>query len=157
MKLWIVRHGEAGPYQEQDELRELTARGQSDIAALALQLKAYGCNPQQIIVSPYVRTRQTFAVLSSHNAWNASVQISDAIVPEAFVPSVLKVLDDSAQEIMLVSHQPLVSSLIAYLVDGSQRSAMQYPMQPGSVAVLDLSAPMLGAGKLLHLQSPPYA
>ncbi|HEY9033787.1 MAG TPA: histidine phosphatase family protein [Pseudomonadales bacterium] len=59
MKLWLVRHGEAAPMQADDAARELTARGQADIRALGNLLARDHVRVDQIIVSPYVRARQT--------------------------------------------------------------------------------------------------
>lgn len=156
MKLWIVRHGEAGPYQSNDRQRELTERGRQDIRDLALQLKQQGCMPDSIWVSPYLRTRQTFVILQQYAAFTTSAQTADALVPEAPVSGVLKLLDESCREILLVSHQPLVSSLVALLVDGNQRNAFAYPMLPGSVAQLTLDVLLPGSATLQQLQAPPY-
>lgn len=156
MKIWIVRHGEAGPYQAQDELRELTARGQQDISALATRLQALGCSPEKILVSPYLRTQQTFAILQKHCLWPLQADLSEALVPEANPHAVLRQLDEKNGEVLLVSHQPLVSSMIALFVDGNVRSAMQYPMHPGSLALLDCLAPMPAAATLVQLLAPPY-
>lgn len=155
MRLWVVRHGEAEPYQAKDALRALTDKGKQDITALAAKLKAWQVKPERILVSPYRRTQQTLALLQAGNAWSATAELCEYITPEASINDCLSVFDDG-QDTLMVSHQPLVSLLLGVLIDGHQRYAYDYPMQPGSVACLHLSALIPGAASLEYLYSPPY-
>lgn len=156
MDVWIVRHGEAEPYQDNDWQRQLTVKGRHDIAILGQALHQQQVQPDAILVSPYLRTQQTLALLQAQNHWTAQPQPSDAIVPEASVSRVPDLLEQSGQQVLMVSHQPLVSSLIALLVGGSTRQALHYPMLPGSIAHIRLDQCAPGCGQLLRLQSPPY-
>lgn len=155
MQLWIVRHGEAEPCQTSDELRALTAQGQHDIQALASMLKQQAITPQRVLVSPYLRTQQTWAILQAANAWSQVAEVSDRITPDAIISDALQLLQ-GAQTTLMVSHQPLVSQLLAVLIDGHGRYAIDYPMYPGSVACLRLDTWLPGAAKLDALLSPPY-
>lgn len=155
MQLWIVRHGEAEPYQANDELRALTTKGKQDIKALASQLQQWQVQPQRVLVSPYLRTQQTLAILQAQNAWSPSVEPSNHITPDASISDCLNLLEGTKSSLM-VSHQPLVSLLLSVLVDGHQRHAYDYPMNPGSIACLSLDAWLPGAARLDFLYSPPY-
>lgn len=158
MKLWLVRHGEAAPMQADDAARELTARGQADIRALGNLLARDHVRVDQIIVSPYVRARQTCELLQQQNAWPVEPIVEQAMTPDSVIEHVLQILSacDEQHSLLVVSHQPLVSSLTALLVDGRSDFAFHYPMSPGSLAVIDLPVCAPGQGRLEKLLSPPY-
>ena len=80
------------------------------------------------------------------------------MTPDAVIEHVMAILGrcDSDAATLVVSHQPLVSALTALLVDGSTRQAFDYPMQPGSMAVIDIPFCEPGMARLELLISPPY-
>ena len=61
MKLWLLRHGAAGPYQRNDAERQLTEPGRQQVlqAAQLLQGQQFDC----VLSSPYIRARQTAELL----------------------------------------------------------------------------------------------
>jgi phosphohistidine phosphatase len=59
----------------------------------------------------------------------------------------------SCREILLVSHQPLVSALTGLLVDGDYRAGPA--MGTASLAEIELSAVALGCGRLTSLRHAP--
>ena len=63
MQLCLVRHGDAAS-QTSDSARPLTARGQSDIRAIARFLQASSFQAKQIWHSPALRAKQTATILS---------------------------------------------------------------------------------------------
>ena len=68
---------------------------------------------QLVLHSPYVRTVQTAAILRQYSA--APQQASDLLVPDAdprILVDALYQLSQQYQSIALVSHQPLVGTLI---------------------------------------------
>ncbi|MBT1449922.1 phosphohistidine phosphatase SixA [Glaciecola sp. XM2] len=122
MLLIIMRHGEATPYQANDKDRELTrfGLGQADSAGKRLSkfLTDRGMNVslEQAIVSPYIRTQQTFDALNKHVAVSHKVS-ADAITPMGDADAVHDLIDGYAsasspvEQLILVSHMPLVSLL----------------------------------------------
>jgi len=155
MHLWLVRHGEAEAYQSNDELRALTVKGRQDIHALAAKLQQWQVQPQRILVSPYLRAQQTLSILQAQNAWSQAAELSEHITPDASMSDCLQLLEGNKSTLM-VSHQPLVSLLLAMLIDGHARYAYDYPMNPGSIACVRLDAWQAGAAHLEFLYSPPY-
>ena len=157
MKLLIVRHGEAEPMCKADAERQLTEKGVADALALGRRLQQAGLKPAKAAVSPYQRAQQTFAAIQRALAIPA-VTI-EHITPESSVAQAIVALEtvaDGCDYLLMVSHLPLVSSLIAYLVDGSQRAAYEYPMPPASLAELELDVIAPGCATLKRLISPPY-
>ena len=159
MKLWLVRHGEAEANMSNDPARKLTGKGQADIMALGKLLAMEGLAIDRAIVSPYTRARQTWEALQAKNHWPLQPIIEQALTPAEVTESILQVLQgcDSSESVLVVSHQPLVSSLTALLVSGSAGNAWEYPMMPGSLAEIELTDCLPGGGKLKRLLSPPYA
>lgn len=122
MLLIIMRHGEAVPYQTNDKDRALTRFGisQSQLAGkrLAAFLSDRGLlnSIDHVLVSPYRRTQQTYDAVSKHIQFNTQTNI-EAITPMGSAEQVHDIIDgfasesDPPQQLMLVSHMPLVSLL----------------------------------------------
>jgi phosphohistidine phosphatase len=117
-----MRHGEAAPYQANDKDRELTRFGisQSQLAGkrLAAFLSSRGLlsSIDRVLVSPYKRTQQTFNALSEYIQFHTQTSV-EAITPMGNADQVHDIIDGFASEsnppeqLMLVSHMPLVSLL----------------------------------------------
>jgi phosphohistidine phosphatase len=121
-----MRHGEAVAYQAKDESRALTCVGvnQSEAAGkrLAKFFQARQLPPviDQVLVSPYARTQQTYAALSEFVRFCHKTD-TDAITPMGQASAVHDLIDgyahnatadsDAPQQLMLISHMPLVSLL----------------------------------------------
>ena len=153
--LWLLRHGEASFHAATDKARILTTQGLLDCQQVGekLSLFADNCNaplPEHIVASPYQRTQQTLnAVLQGLN-YSPSSYVSEKLTPNTNVEDALLMLEGqfnancNLRSMMIVSHQPLVSYLQAYLVDGDMRQAFNFPMAPASLSLLTL--PFLAAG-----------
>jgi phosphohistidine phosphatase len=149
MKVWILRHGEAQARARSDADRELTAHGREQVLHSAGHLLG---KPQlKIIASPYVRARQTAELVRQALGFTEPVVIVPWLTPDSDPKQVLSHLDaHAAQEILLVSHQPLVGSLIGLAVHGSTQQAE--PMGTASLAELSGELPLAGAMELLSLR-----
>nr|WP_254774057.1 histidine phosphatase family protein [Marinobacter sp. AC-23] len=79
MQLLIMRHGEAG-WHSLDQERTLTEMGRRQVAECAAQIAASPWRPQRIWCSPYVRARQTAAIVSE--ILNCPVEEKTFITPE---------------------------------------------------------------------------
>jgi phosphohistidine phosphatase len=146
MKVWILRHGEAESRAASDAARELTARGRDQVIESARQL--LGKPLQRIIASPYVRAQQTAEqarqVLNRHE----TVVTVPWLTPDSDPRRVLSELDAlNLDQVLLVSHQPLVGALIGLLVNGSYQHAE--PMSTASLAELEGEHVLAGGMRLL--------
>lgn len=139
MKLWIVRHGEAEAHAASDSARALTAHGQQQAAAVGDFLQA-APTIDQVLVSPYRRAQQTCAAILASSGLTVEAQTVTWLTPDGSVAEVIRQLEalqgeSQVWEVMLVSHQPLVSQLISWLVEGHGQG--RYPMAPASVTCIE--------------------
>jgi phosphohistidine phosphatase len=148
MKLWVLRHGEAHPKAVSDEARELTAHGRAQVLESAARLR--GAPLRRIIASPYVRARQTAGLVREALGFQPPVEIAAWLTPDSDPRSVVAQLDGSGgEQILLVSHQPLVGALVGLLAHGSHRHAE--PMGTASLAELEGDDALAGGMQLLGL------
>ncbi|KUJ84221.1 phosphohistidine phosphatase SixA [Microbulbifer flavimaris] len=131
MKLMILRHGQAEPHRGDDASRELTERGREQVAAVCRARATELSEVRAIWASPFVRTQQTAEIASKQLGLpvrTESILVGDT--PPGEVLDALASADDFP--ILLVSHQPLVGSL----VNGLCGSGNQHPMGTSSLACL---------------------
>ena len=164
-RLCLLRHGEAaadGPRAGGDADRPLTAKGATDAAAVGRWLSSTGTSLDAVVVSPALRTRQTWEHLSS--AWPGSP--AAALDPRLYrntlddYLAVLRDTDDGVSTLLVVGHNPSVSGLAAVLTDAAgvpaDTDAAGVPADtdaglppdfpPGGLAVLDLAGDWWAAG-----------
>ena len=61
----IMRHGEAQAHAVTDSMRQLTAQGRAEVKQMACWLADTYAAFDYVWVSPYVRTRETAALITS--------------------------------------------------------------------------------------------
>jgi phosphohistidine phosphatase len=151
MNLWILRHGEAQYRARTDAERELTAHGREEVLGSAGHL--LGKPLRWIIASPYVRAQQTAELVRQALGFSDSVLTVPWLTPESDPRNVLDNLDLYAgDDVLLVSHQPLVGSLIGLAVHGNLQQAQ--PMNTASLAELQADFPLAGAMELVGVRHP---
>ena len=149
MIVTIWRHGEAANTVP-DEDRRLTPKGQDELTTAGSRFVTYLeqnelPDPQEIFHSPLVRTTEPAARLS--DILQVAPAVHQGLAPEALgVEELCKWLDQrDAEHLLLVGHQPFVSSLIWYLLDDNGLP----PLLPGGYATIELPCFERGAGALL--------
>ncbi|AZL69732.1 MULTISPECIES: phosphohistidine phosphatase SixA [Pseudomonas] len=141
MKLWVLRHGEAQPRANTDAERPLTAHGREQVLRSAAHL--LGQPLQAIIASPYVRAQQTAALVHDALGFAEPVRTVPWLTPESNVQQVIGELERLGLEhVLLVSHQPLVGSLVGMLEHGHAQQPA--PLSTASLAMLDGDWPLAG-------------
>lgn len=151
MKLWILRHGQAEPQAAADSLRELTAAGREEVTAVSAALA--GTALDAVIASPLIRAQQTAKLACETAVFPGGVITADWLVPEADPRDVIDELGKRTEgNLLLVSHQPLVSQLISLLVEGHRRG--NYPMPTAGLACIEVEHIAAGLARLLSLESP---
>jgi phosphohistidine phosphatase len=153
MCLWILRHGRAEPQSTDDSRRALVASGERDARAAGIWLAGAASPPPLVFASPYRRAQQTEqAVLAARPG--AQWQTAAWLAPDSDPGAVLEQLAGiEAPQVLLVSHQPLVSALVGLLVDGDYRAGP--PLATASLAELELSMPAAGCAVLRSLRHAP--
>lgn len=139
MQLLIMRHGEAG-WHTLDQERELTESGRLGVAEVAAQMAESPWRPRLVWSSPYVRARQTAAIVSE--ILNCPVEEKMFITPDDDPGECLDALIDQHESpLLIVSHMPLVGSLATLLVDAHRRGI---PFMTSQAVMLDM--PVVGPG-----------
>lgn len=118
MKLFIARHGEASFDADSDFSRPLTDRGVVQTRALVEENLSTLNEVAQIWASPLLRAQQTAQVY--RELLGLDIQTQPFITPESSPKQVLRQLSKSAADnLLIVSHQPLVGELVSLLVEGN--------------------------------------
>lgn len=140
MLLYVMRHGDAVQFARTDAERPLSDWGREQASKMVPHLTQ--CLPTRIIASPYLRAQQTARIVCD-GLKVESFETVTGITPESDPFLALRQLQAFENEVLLmVSHQPLVSSLIGLLVDG--HLAGGYMM--GTASIAHLSLDMVGPG-----------
>ena len=121
MRLFILRHGEAECYAPSDAERHLTALGRQQTQSILNESYTELRQVTKIIASPYVRAQQTAEIASDLLALPFETRMD--ITPDDGYLSALETLRCyEGQTLLMVSHQPLVGSLVDRAVFyGNQR------------------------------------
>ncbi|HJH19624.1 MAG TPA: phosphohistidine phosphatase SixA [Pseudomonas lactis] len=149
MKVWILRHGEAQAHARTDAERNLTEHGRAEVLRSAAHL--IGQPLGAIIASPYVRAQQTAQLVRDVLGFEREILTVPWLTPDEDVRQVLEKLDTD-DDVLLVSHQPLVGSLISFLQHGHQRQPQ--PMYTASLAQLEGDFPLAGLMSLVDVKNP---
>ncbi|MFK3800241.1 MULTISPECIES: phosphohistidine phosphatase SixA [unclassified Pseudomonas] len=151
MKVWILRHGEAQYRARTDAERELTDNGRQEVLTSAAHL--LGQSLRWIIASPYVRAQQTAELVRQALGFSESIVTVPWLTPDSDPRKVLDNLDlYASDDVLLVSHQPLVGSLIGLAVHGNVQQA--HGMHTASLAELEADFPVAGAMNLIGVRHP---
>lgn len=145
--LFLLRHAKAVPTgkEKADFDRPLNERGQDDALKMAALFEDQGFNPEAILCSPSLRTRQTLAPLLTLLDDAKTEFPDDLYLIDA--PKLLKRLRKQATQLstlLVIGHNPGIEDLALVLADpeadgdaaGLARMREKYPT--GSLAVLKL-------------------
>lgn len=153
MRLWLLRHGQAGPYVHSgDHLRELTERGRAEVLHAAGHL--LGETLDAILVSPYVRAQQTADLVHEALGREQVLFTVDGITPDDDPRAALGMLAERReQNLLVVTHMPLVGALAGLLVHGHLQQPL--PFNTATLALLEGEMPLAGLMDLRALHHPP--
>ena len=120
MRIYLLRHGiaeEATP-RTPDSKRELTDEGRKKLAAVLRLAKRAAVQPELVMSSPLVRAAQTAGMAREILQVEAAVLETRALAPEANPREVWEELRGlrNLDGVLLASHEPLLSSLTAWLL-----------------------------------------
>lgn len=153
MRLWLLRHGQATPYVHTgDHLRELTAHGRREVLHAAGHL--LGEPLGTILVSPYVRAQQTAELVHEALGREPALLTVDGITPDDDPREALRLLAGRPeQNLLVVSHQPLLGALAGLLVHGHLQDPL--PLQTASLVLLEGEMALAGLMEQRALHHPP--
>ena len=156
MQIVIMRHGEAESGFASgggDAQRQLTETGHRQTVLAGERLQESGFAPEEIWVSPYLRTQQTATnVLQAYGSSDFLTQ--PFLVPDAHTAEVVDAMSTfSDKALLLVSHMPLVANLVSVL---SGEDVYTVPaMAPASMVALQCEEPLAGCCDILWQRHSP--
>jgi phosphohistidine phosphatase len=134
MRLYLVRHGQPLP-KEEDPERSLSARGREEVEGIAQLLGQSGVQVARIAHSGKTRARETAEILATRIAGGGQVETAVGLSP---MDPVEPVVDEAAgweEDVMLVGHLPFMGRLVSLLVSGEEEAEVA-AFQPGAVVCL---------------------
>ncbi|MGH2567049.1 MAG: phosphohistidine phosphatase SixA [Bacteroidota bacterium] len=141
MLLYLLRHGDAitSPTLHDSEL-PLSELGAQQAEAVSLFLKAAGVSLDLIVTSPLVRAQQMAA--PTKNLLGIKKMItSKYLVPGSDQKQLFELLNSQRVEtLLLVGHEPHLSTTIALLVSGDTSSRIE--MKKASCACVEIAWPI---------------
>jgi phosphohistidine phosphatase len=159
MQIYLLRHGiaeNALPGQPDSE-RALTAEGREKLRRVLKRARAAEVNPDTILSSPYKRALETAEVAAEVLGCQSEIERTRALLPEASPYDAWEEIRTRRPDasILLASHEPLMSSLAAFLLGCS---ALQVDMKKAALVRIDCDR--LGAqprGALKWMLTPAVA
>jgi phosphohistidine phosphatase len=149
--LYFLRHGKAGQARARnDDARELTASGESDLRRAAPLWRQLNCRPEVVISSPLPRALRTAELFCE--AVGGTPVIDDRLRPGARWGDFARAMaaHPDARRVMFVGHEPDLSSSVAEL-----SGASSVRMRKGGLACLEFyGVPEPGTGELAWLLDP---
>ena len=134
MKLYLVQHGDSVS-EEVDRERPLSATGRADIGRLAEWLARRNVKVGAMLHSGKARARQTAELLQSVLAQDGIIRQAEGLAPNDTPRAFLETLDGLEQDLLVVSHLPLVGCIVSAALTGNpDREPVRF--RPGSLAVL---------------------
>jgi phosphohistidine phosphatase len=154
MQVFIMRHGDAALNAANDSVRPLTECGCDESRLMAVWLKKGQAESiERVLVSPYLRAEQTFAVVSEELSFAGQTDILPELTPGGDADRVADYLNMLAVEgvssVLVISHLPLVGYLVSALCP--QESPPMF--STSAIASVTLDA-LTGKGTLNWQKSP---
>lgn len=121
MEIYLLRHGiaeDAAPGKP-DSDRALTGPGRQKLRRVLARAKAAKVEPSLILSSPYRRALETAEVAVESLDYGGQVLKTAALVPNADPHDTWQEIREHQAEgsLLLASHEPLMSSLLAFLLN----------------------------------------
>jgi phosphohistidine phosphatase len=157
MTLYLLRHGIAedpGP-NTPDRARRLTPRGRARMRRAAAGLAVLVDPVDAIFTSPYPRAAETAALAAAALSKGPKPRETDALAADTSPMEMLRVLRTLAkgERIVLVGHEPSMSSLASLLLTGSV-DGMRIALKKGGCIALVIRTLRPRAAELAWVATP---
>jgi phosphohistidine phosphatase len=147
-QLFLLRHAKAAPSSgdADDRDRPLEARGIADIGALRPRLRHLDFQPERVLCSPAIRTRQTLEPLVTDSLLQNAEILFDPSLYLALASHLFDLVHqqpDTVNSLLIVGHNPGLHQLAIALAGQGQEMDMQLLARmfpPLSLAVLSFEA-----------------
>ncbi len=135
MKLYLVRHAEAVDKSANAD-RPLTKKGRRDAAKLGRHLRSLGLELPAIWHSRKCRAVETAEELVAAFRVKPKLTERAGLTPMANVKPIAALLEARSKDLMIVGHEPFLSTLASYLFTG-KKSLCRLELGKPSVVCLE--------------------
>jgi len=125
MILYILRHAIAAektdPNYRRDADRPLTEKGEQKMKDVAKAMGKMGLKFDVIISSPFLRAKETAGIVAEVFECRSLLKLSPHLAVGGNPADLIKEINEDypdAEEVLLVGHEPFLSSLISTLLSG---------------------------------------
>ena len=141
MILYLMRHANAGVYRGNpalDAKRGLVKEGKEQCMLMARVLGALKVQIDVIVSSPLKRALQTAQLMGTELGYDAKVEISPALAPNATYADFQALMAGYAghEGVLAVGHNPNVFQFLGRMITGNGGAAIR--MRKGSIARIDM-------------------
>jgi phosphohistidine phosphatase len=138
MQIYLLRHGiaeDAKPGRPDSE-RPLTGEGRDKLRRVLKRARTADLDPSLILSSPYRRAIETATVAAEVLAYKGEIVRTRALEPESSPFDAWEEIRNRKDEraILLSSHEPLMSSMAAFLLDSP---ALHVEMKKAALVRID--------------------
>jgi phosphohistidine phosphatase len=149
--IFLLRHGKAEDSTPDggDAARRLTNKGAEEILGIGLWMASQGLKFDLIAASPLARAQETAAIVAGILKYRKTLETWDVLVPGSEPDAVCHEISrhGKASAILLVGHEPLLSSLISRIISGDEHAGIA--MTKGGLAkIRDVSFTQRPSGEL---------
>jgi phosphohistidine phosphatase len=154
MELYILRHGIAEERRPAlpDSQRRLTPDGSRKVRRIGKALKGLKVKFDLILSSPYYRAKETAELVAATLNKVKALKLTSALTPDGSPRDLIEELNRNHPRckcILLVGHEPYLSSLVSLLLSG--RSDLSITLKKGSLCGLTMQK--LHYGRCATLES----
>jgi len=155
MLIHLFRHGDA-PFNTSCGERSLSVEGKIETHQIVEQHFDTLSQLQLIVCSPVLRARQTLEILTESLNYSGQLLFEDVLRSEGSVSRVEHCVDAlvnslKVENLLLLSHQPLIGQILEYLTD---ESGLAWSMNTSSLASLEMMTFGRGCAELRELANP---
>ncbi len=120
--LWVMRHGLAVDYFESDFSRALSAEGERQVETVIEQLlNDSPLLPKHMLSSPLSRTVSTAKIVQKKLGFSQTIETENLLIHSADHKLLADfLLTTNYEQLLIVSHMPIVSYLCQYLAPGCE-------------------------------------
>lgn len=141
MNLYLMRHANAGVRKENlalDAKRGLVKEGKEQCMLMARMLNAINVQVDVVVSSPLKRALQTAQFVATELGFEARIEVSPALNPDADYASFVKMLDKYADRegVLAVGHNPSLFKFLGRVITGNGGAGVR--MRKGSIARIDM-------------------
>jgi phosphohistidine phosphatase len=156
MQIYLLRHGIADDQKpgQSDADRELTEEGRDKLRRVLKRARGADVSPSLIFSSPYKRAVQTAEIAADVLGYKEKIQLVRVLTPDASPRDVWEELRvyKSEPSVLLASHEPLMSSLAAFLLSSP---ALNVDMKKAALLRIDVDRFSPDPGGLLKWMLTP--